>query len=137
MKATLEFAVTQDDVSLNIYNIRLNIKQLQEEADDYIKKAALTEGDKSKYYEEVEKIFLKIKELREKLDVLEASKINIDTSNSELNRITQILENSEFTIDKYDDLLVRRLVSCIKIMSNKTIKVIFKGGYEVIEALDD
>ena len=102
-----------------------------------MKKAALTEGDRTKYFKEVQKIFLKVKELREQLDVLEASSLSIDTGNSELNRITQILESSDFTIDQYDDLIVRRLVACIKIMSNKTIRVIFKGGYEVTEALDE
>ena len=68
---------------------------------------------------------------------MEASSLSIDTGNSELNRITQILEGSDFTIDQYDDLMVRRLVACIKIMSNKTIRVIFKGGYEVTEELDE
>lgn len=137
MKTTLEFAITQDDISLNRYNIKLNIKQLQEEADDYLKKAALTEGDRTKYFEEVQKIFLRVKELREQLDVLEAKSLSVDTGNSELNRITQILERSDFTIDQYDDLIVRRLIVCIKIMSNKTIRIIFKGGYEVTEALDE
>lgn len=55
MKASLEYGITEDDTSLNIYNIKLNIKQLQDEAEDYMMKAATTEGDKSKYLEEVEK----------------------------------------------------------------------------------
>ena len=55
MKVSLEYGITEDDTSLNIYNIKLNIKQLQDEAEDYMMKAATTEGDKSKYLEEVEK----------------------------------------------------------------------------------
>lgn len=73
IETTLEYAITKDDVVLNKYNIELNIKQLQDEAEDYMMKAACTEGDKSRYLDEVEKIFAKVKVLREQLEVLEAS----------------------------------------------------------------
>ena len=123
--------------SLNIYNVKVNIKQLQEEAEDYMMKAATTEGDKSKYLEEVEKIFAKVKVLREQLEVLEATSSNANESSSKINRLTDILKASDFAIEEYDDLIVRRTIECIRVMSNKTIVIIFKGGFEMTESLED
>lgn len=124
-------------MKLNIYNIKLNIKQLQDEAEDYMMKAATTEGDKSKYLEEVEKIFAKVKVLREQLEVLEATSSNANENSSEINRLTDILKTSNFAIEEYDDLIVRRTIECIRVMSNKTIIIIFKGGFEMTESLED
>lgn len=137
IETTLEYAITKDDVVLNKYNIELNIKQLQDEAEDYMMKAACTEGDKSRYLDEVEKIFTKVKVLREQLEVLEASVQSMEANNYEKNKISQLLQNQGFEITEYDDMLVRRLIECIKIMSDKTIVVIFKGGFEVTESLQE
>lgn len=99
-------------------------------------KAATTEGNKEKYFEEVEKIFAKVKVLREQLDVLEATSSQEEESNSELDRVTETLKNMDFSLCEYDDLIVRRTIECIKVMSNKTIVIIFKGGFEVTESLE-
>ena len=129
--------MTKDDAVLNKYNIELNIKQLQDEAEDYMMKAACTEGDKSRYLDEVEKIFAKVKVLREQLEVLDASINSTEANFYEKNRISEHLQNQGFDIVEYDDMLVRRLIECIKILANKTIVVIFKGGFEVIEGLEE
>ena len=137
INATLEYAMTKDDAVLNKYNIELNIKQLQDEAEDYMMKAACTEGDKSRYLDEVEKIFAKVKVLREQLEVLDASINSTEANFYEKNRLSELLQNQGFDIVEYDDMLVRRLIECIKILANKTIVVIFKGGFEVIEGLEE
>ena len=137
MKNTIKYAVTEDDTAHNRYNIQLNIKQLQDEAEDYMIKAACTEGDKSMYLDEVEKIFAKVKVLREQLEMLEASSVESGSGDSEKDRITKIFEKMNLEIVEYDDLLVRRLIECIKIMSDKTVVIIFKGGIEVTESLND
>lgn len=137
MKNTIKYAVTEDDTALNRYNIELNIKQLQNEAEDYMIKAACSEGDKSMYLDEVEKIFAKVKVLREQLEMLEASSVGSGSGDSEKDRITKIFEKMNLEIVEYDDLLVRRLIECIKIMSDKTVVIIFKGGIEITESLND
>ena len=137
MKNTLKYATVEDDTALNKFNIELNIKQLQDEAEDYMMKAACTEGDKSKYLDEVEKIFAKVKILREQLELLEASTVESGTSDFEKNKISEIFENMNFEIVEYDDLLVRRLIECIKIMGDKTVTIIFKGGLEIKESLNE
>lgn len=137
MKNTLKYAMAEDDAELNKFNVELNIKQLQDEAEDYMMKAACTEGDKSKYLNEVEKIFAKVKILREQLELLEASTVISCANDFERNKISEIFETMNFEIVEYDDLLVRRLIECIKIMGDKTVNIIFKGGMEIKESLNE
>lgn len=39
-----------------------------------------------------------------------------------------IQEYSADSFTDYDDTIVRRLVECVKVMPDRTIEVIFKGG---------
>ena len=69
--------------------------------------------------------------------MLEASSVGSGSGDSEKDRITKIFEKMNLEIVEYDDLLVRRLIECIKIMSDKTVVIIFKGGIEITESLND
>ena len=73
-------------------------------------KAATTESDKSQFFEEAEKIFAKVKVLREQLEVLEATSSSANENRSEINRLTDIFKTSNFVIEEYDDLIVRRTI---------------------------
>ena len=41
------------------------------------------------------------------------------------------IDSSSFKLEQYDDVLVRRIVECVKILSKEEISVTFKGGYEI------
>ena len=42
-----------------------------------------------------------------------------------------MIETEKFELEVFDNVLIRKLIECVKIMSKEQIKVIFKGGYEV------
>ena len=133
IKATLEYAVSGENETLNKYNIELNIKQLQDEADMLMGNAMNTEGDQERYFAEIEKLYAKIKALREQLEIVQTFTAGNADANAEIKRITEILENENFSFTEYDDLIVRRIVECIRVMSDKTIVIILKGGFEITE----
>lgn len=56
---------------------------------------------------------------------------------SEKDKVAELFKKIDFNNLEYDDLLVRRLIECIKIMGDKTIIIIFKGGMEIKESLND
>ncbi|MCH5198278.1 MAG: hypothetical protein J1E34_05160 [Oscillospiraceae bacterium] len=56
-------------------------------------------------------------------------------TNAEIKRITEILENEDFSFTEYDDLIVRRIVECIRLMSDKSIVIILKGVFEIIKTI--
>ena len=41
------------------------------------------------------------------------------------------IDNASFKLKEYDDVLVRKVVECVKILSKEEISVTFKGGYEI------
>ncbi len=54
--------------------------------------------------------------------------------NNKKDRITQALkniDNSSCELTEYNDMLVRKLIECIKVNSKTEITIIFKGGIEV------
>lgn len=136
IKATLEYSVTGENEALNKYNIELNIKQLQGEADMLMERASNTGGDTERYFSELEKLYAKNKSLREQLELVEVTAEKHSNASAEIKRITEILENENFSFVEYDDVIVRRIIDCIKVMSNRTILIILKGGFEITESLE-
>jgi uncharacterized tellurite resistance protein B-like protein len=80
--------------------------------------------------EQFQKLYAEEQELNARLKTLEESN-NID--NDKRARITQALkniDNSSCELAEYNDMLVRKLVECIKVNSKTEITIIFKGGIE-------
>ncbi len=48
-----------------------------------------------------------------------------------INRITNIIENEKFEMETLDNVIIRKLIECIKVISKTELVIIFKGGYEV------
>ena len=67
--------------------------------------------------------------------MVQTSLTECSDTNAEIKRITEILENENFSFTEYDDLIVRRIVECIRVMSDKSIVITLKGGFEIIETI--
>ena len=56
-------------------------------------------------------------------------------ANTESNELTDTIkadiDSSTFQLEHYDDVLVRKVIECVKILSKEEISVTFKGGYEI------
>ena len=48
-----------------------------------------------------------------------------------LDKITDMIEHEKFELETFDNVLIRKLIECVKVLSKTEILVIFKGGYEV------
>ena len=54
-----------------------------------------------------------------------------DETQQKLDKVTKMIEHEKFELETFDNVLVRKLIECIKVLSKNEILVIFKGGYEV------
>ena len=80
--------------------------------------------------DQFQKLYVEEQELNARLKELEESN-KIDNNKRE--RITQALKNidkSSCELTEYNDMLVRKLIECIKVNSKTEITIIFKGGIE-------
>ena len=55
--------------------------------------------------------------------------------NSEIKRLCDWLDSHDTTFSEYDDMVIRRVVECIKVFKDGTIKVITKFGTEATETV--
>ena len=92
-----------------------------------------TDGNTDKYLVEIETNFAKIKALRNELDILKNSERISEEMNSEFKRILLMFQNTNVSFNEFDDVVVRRLVECIRVMKDRRIVVVLKGGLSAEE----
>ena len=119
------------DTELKSAGIHKIIKQLQEQATELIDLASRTEGNLEKYEEEIKKIFSKIKSLRDSLQIAREQSCDSENLSFEVKRIKEIFEKEDLKFHEFDNTIIRRIVECIRVMSDKTIIIILKGGVEL------
>lgn len=74
--------------------------------------------------------------MREKLNIAKESMKSDETVNSEIERMEKMFTDANISFNEYDDVVVRRLVECIRVMKNNKIIVSFKGGLQVEEKIE-
>lgn len=73
----------------------------------------------------------KIEGIKLKLAEIGADEAEGQQSRQRLTETEKILGSEAFTIQNYDDGLVRKLVDRIYVVSKEQIRIVFKGGFEV------
>lgn len=46
------------------------------------------------------------------------------------------LQRSEFRMTEYDDVTIRKVIECIRVLSKTEVQIIFKGGFEMNVKID-
>lgn len=77
---------------------------------------------------EIENKFSQIKALRNELKLIKKSAIFDDGFNNEFNRIISMFRDTDVSFDEFDDVAIRRLVECIRVMKDRRIVVVLNGG---------
>lgn len=52
-----------------------------------------------------------------------------------MKELFEILEQTDFNLEEYDEPLVKQLFSKVTVLSAKKIKITFKGGFEIEQEL--
>lgn len=94
-----------------------------------------TGGDKTRYLECIQQVADEIKALRQQAETVKAKLEKSDVANAEIARLTAWLDNRSATYDEYDDVVIRRVVDCIKASKDGTITVLTKFGTSATETV--
>ncbi len=112
-----------------IKQIEQRLKDIDQARNDFINLIATGTCAPDSLDDEFERLYSEEEKLSQKLLSLKA---HTDADQSELaDTIKADIDNSSFELHQYDDVLVRKLIECVRIFSKEEISVIFKGGYEV------
>ena len=77
------------------------------------------------------KLYAEEQDLNERLKMLKSQNQTSAETKQKLDKVTEMIEHEKFELETFDNVLVRKLIECVKVLSKNEILVIFKGGYEV------
>ena len=135
IQSNLTYAVSGNSAALDMHLIETQMKQVKQDADNMMEKMSKTEGSTELYEKALSELFEQLVALRTQYEQARAQSEQSESVNAEVQRILNILQNTEISFTEYDDLTVRRLVECIQVCGKEKIIVTLKGGYQAEEEL--
>ena len=112
-----------------IRQIEQRLKDIDQARNDFVNLIATGVCASNSLDDEFANLYSEEEKLSQKLLSLKAQ------ANTESNKLTDAIkadiDNSNFQLEQYDDILVRKVIECVKILSKEEISVTFKGGYEI------
>ena len=85
---------------------------------------------------EFQKLHDEEERLSESLKLLKERSTADDTVQKKIDAALSEITAEKFTMTEYDDVIVRRLLECIRVIDKTHLQIIFKGGYEVTVTVD-
>ena len=135
LRSNLRYAITENTTSGEVFSYEKQIHNLKEESEHFMTMLNKTSGDTERILDQIKNNFEQIKILREKLNIVKESMKSDETVNSEIERLEKMFTDANISFNEYDDVVVRRLIECIRVMKGNKIIVILKGGMQVEENL--
>ena len=114
-----------------IISIENRLKEIDAVRNDLISLIASGGCDEDKLDSEFAKLYQEEQQLSERLETLKSQNKTSAETQAKLNKIMDMIENEKFELETFDNVLIRKLIECVKVLSKNEILVIFKGGYEV------
>lgn len=110
--------------------IQKRLREIDDARNDYITLIASGTMDEEAMDEQFQMLYAEEQELNSRLKALEENN-NIDNNKrSQISKAFQEIDNSSCELTEYNDMLVRKLIECVRVVCNTEIQIIFKGGKE-------
>ena len=114
-----------------ILNLEKRLKELNKARNNLISLIASGGCDEDKLDSEFAKIFNEEQAINIRLTELkQKAKISADTQNR-IDSAMELIEKEKFKLEIFDNIIIRKLIECVKVISKEELLIIFKGGVEV------
>ena len=107
------------------------LREIDQARNDLVDLIASGGCDEDKLDSEFAKLYAEEQQLSERLENLKLQNKTSEGTQAKLDEIMNMIEHEKFELETFDNVLIRKLIECIKVLSKTEILVIFKGGYEV------
>ena len=114
-----------------IISIENRLKEIDTARNDLISLIASGGCDEDKLDSEFSRLYQEEQQLNERLEMLKSQNKTSAETQAKLDKIMDMIEHEKFELKTFDNILIRKLIECIKVLNKTEILVIFKGGYEV------
>ena len=133
LQGNLQAVVSGENGSNDVYLLERQILSLQEESESLMTMMGTTGGDTEKYMIAIEENFKKVKDLRDQLEIAKCQQGHGSEIGIEMKRFMEVFQQEQIGFSHFDDVVIRRLVECIRVMKDKKIVVVLKGGLQAEE----
>jgi site-specific DNA recombinase len=114
-----------------IISIENRLKEIDRSRNDLIGLIASGGCDEDKLDGEFEKLYMEEQSLKEqKEDLKEKMRLSADTQDK-IDSAMDMIKDESLKLEFFDNVIIRKLVECIKVISKTELLIIFKGGVEV------
>lgn len=113
------------------FSCRKRLREIDQARNDLVGLIASGGCDEDKLDSEFAKLYSEEQSLSERLEMLKSQNKTSQETQAKLDKIMDMIEHEKFELETFDNVLIRKLIECIKVLSKTEILVIFKGGYEV------
>ena len=117
--------------SSEIRNLEQRLREIDKTRNDMASLIANGAADEDSLDAEFAKLYAEEQDLNAKLSALKGQNRQSATERKRTERTISELKSERFELRDYDEILIRKLIECVKVISKTELLVIFKGGYEV------
>ncbi len=114
-----------------IISIENRLKEIDNARNDLVNLIASGGCEEDKLDSEFSKLYEEEQQLSGRLEILKSQNKTSAETQAKLDKIMDMIEHEKFELETFDNVLIRKLIECVKVLDNTEILVIFKGGYEV------
>ena len=132
LKMHLGMAMETDQTEDDTLTIQIRIAEIDAEFKQMLK-AVSSDGDFDE--NKMTELMLEKQALQQKLDEANDMSQRQENMQSRLDEIFTILDGLKNHPMEYDDTLIRQTLECVMVENAERVKIIFKGGYEVVQEL--
>lgn len=137
MKATIGDAIGLNGESNEIDFLERRIDALNKRMISIVNDSVKNGEDVESHEDEFRAISEGIEQLQKRINAIQESASKDVSYSDRLKIIQNTINQREINRETYDDTIVRQMIECIKVYNDGHILVIFGGGYEVEERLED
>lgn len=126
----MEEALSGIEVS-EIRKIEYRLQEIDEARNDYIFLISTGSIDEESLDEQFQKLYDEEQSLNERLEQIKAENSIGPDDSDRIDRTLKEIDKNSCELLEYNDILTRKLIECVRVVSKTEIQIIFKGGYEV------
>jgi len=117
---------------MTIQSVELQLRNLQDRQLELLQLAVSAGADCVDYDEEIQKVNLEKLRLTKKLAELEKKQGAANTLEQKLNTLNEAIRHMSSKVSGFDEMMVRQLISSIKVMDKERLLVCFRDGEEIV-----
>ena len=135
VKTLLTYSLSDNRLLLEYQSLENMINELKAKAETAEKICLATGGNKDLYIEEIKKCYASITDVRNQMTELKAQIDKSPEYKTELEKIEACISDEEIGLTKYNDEIIRYLVSSITVTEDMKIVITLKGGVKITEPI--